>query len=151
MPATTEIQIQQVIPYLVYDDAEAAIDFLTRALGFSERFRMPMPDGRIGHCELALGDSVLFLASAYPELGLTGPGETVHAQVLCYVEAVDAHYSQARQAGATVVGEPETQPHGDWTYRIVDPQGRRWIFSQHVKDVDPSEMETSAETGAAKP
>ena len=141
-----------MIPYLGYDDAEAAIDFLTSAFGFSERFRMPMPDGRIGHCELALGDSVLLLASAYPELGISGPGETVHAQVLCYVDDVDAHYAQAREAGATVVGEPEDQGYGDRSYRAVDPQGMRWIFSQHVEDVDPSQMdaETPSQTGAAE-
>ena len=41
--------VQRVIPYLVYADAAAAIDFICNAFGFEERYRFPMPDGSIGH------------------------------------------------------------------------------------------------------
>ena len=45
---------QAVFPYLAYADAPAAIDFLVTAFGFSERFRYPVPDGRLGHAELEM-------------------------------------------------------------------------------------------------
>ena len=53
-----------------------------------------------------------------------------------YVDDVDAHFAQAREAGATIATEPEDQPHGARTYRATDPEGHRWIFSQQVRDVD---------------
>jgi len=126
---------QNIIPYLAYADAEAALDFLERAFGFSERFRFPMPDGRIGHAEVALAGNVLFLASAYPELGFTGPGAlgAVHGQVMCYVDDVDAHYERARDAGAVCLGEPRDTDHGDRSYRAMDPEGHRWIFATRLE------------------
>ena len=63
----------RIIPYLAYADVPAAIDFLCRAFGFEERFRMPMDDGRIGHAELTYGKEVIMLALVWPELGLASP------------------------------------------------------------------------------
>ncbi|MDJ0847488.1 MAG: VOC family protein [Myxococcota bacterium] len=141
MAKTPPDGMQRVIPYLTYSDAPKAIDFLCRAFGFEERFRFPMPDGRLGHAELACGDNVLMLASAFPEIGMASPQElpALHGQVMCYVDDVDAHCARAREAGATVVGEPEDQPHGDRSYRAVDPEGHRWIFATHVRDVPTEE------------
>jgi PhnB protein len=122
---------QKIVPYLAYADAEAALTFLERAFGFVEVFRFPMPDGRIGHAEVALGDNVLMLASTYPELGFASPQElgSVHSQVFCYVDDVDAHYARSRAAGAVVVDEPRDTDHGDRSYRAMDPEGHRWMFS----------------------
>ena len=67
---------QRLIPYLAYSDAPAALAFLSRAFGFEEKFRFPMPDGRIGHAELTLdGQVVLMLASVYPEMGFASPAD----------------------------------------------------------------------------
>lgn len=132
---------QRIIPYLAYDDAPGAIDFLCKAFGFEERFRFAMPDGRLGHAELAYGDNVLFLASAYPEMGHVSPCGLggVHSQITCYVDDVDAHYERAKAAGATIAAEPEDQFYGDRNYRALDPEGHRWVFSTHVRDVPPEE------------
>src|SRR5215510_6705449 len=96
--------MQRIIPYLSYADAPAAIDFLCRAFGFEERFRYPMPDGRIGHAELTYLGNVVMLASSWEGFGdspLHLP--SVHGQVYCWVDDVDAHFANARAAGATVV------------------------------------------------
>ena len=82
--------MQRIIPYLSYADAPAAIDFLCKAFGFEERFRYPMPDGRVGHAELGYRDNVVMLASAYEGFGespLRLPA--VHGQVYCFVEDVE--------------------------------------------------------------
>ena len=63
-----------------------------------------------------------------------------YSLVSCYVDDVDAHYEQAKAAGATILGEPEDQPYGDRSYRAVDPEGHKWFFATHVNDVDPSEL-----------
>ncbi|MEO0321914.1 MAG: VOC family protein [Myxococcota bacterium] len=129
---------QRIIPYLSYDDAPAAIAFIERAFGFTRRFVMPMPDGRIGHAELELGGHALLLASAYEEMGMASPKALakVHGQVMVYVDDVEAHHARARAAGATVTAEPEDQPHGARMYRATDPEGHRWIFAQQVRRVD---------------
>ena len=128
---------QRISPYLAYDDAPAAIEFLCQAFGFEERFRYPMPDGRIGHAELVYCDNVISLASTYQELGFASPLElpAIHCQIHCYVDDVDAHHRQARSAGATITVEPVDADYGDRIYRAVDPEGHRWIFAQYVRDV----------------
>ncbi|MEQ8766527.1 MAG: VOC family protein [Planctomycetota bacterium] len=133
---------QRVIPYLAYRDAPAAIAFLCRAFGFEERFRIPMPDGRVGHAELGLGDNVLMLASCYEEFGMGSPQDlpAVNAQILCYVDDVDAHFERARAEGAIVIAEPEDQFYGDRSYRAMDLEGHRWSFATHVRDVSLEEM-----------
>ena len=128
---TTQESRQRFIPYLAYENAPAALDFLCEAFGFAERSRMPMPDGRIGHAEVVHGDQVLYLASVYPEFGLAAPMnlEAVHCQIFCYVDEIDAHFEKSKAAGAIIVSEPENQEHGTRTYRAMDPEGHRWMFS----------------------
>lgn len=146
MPANPPAGMQRIVPMLVYADAPAAVEFLTRAFGFEERFRLPMPDGRIGHAELGLGDNAITLASVYEELGFASPRDLAgrHAQILCYVDDVDAHHARAREAGATIAAPPADQFYGDRTYRAVDPEGHRWIFATHVRDVAPEDLQPPA-------
>jgi uncharacterized glyoxalase superfamily protein PhnB len=121
--------VQRFIPYLVYADAPAAIDFLCRAFGFVERARHRMPDGKIGHAELGLDDQRLMLASVYPGFGDTPLHlPTVHSFVYCLVDDIDAHFARARDAGATIVGDVEEQ-HDERAYRALDPEGHRWFFA----------------------
>lgn len=126
--------MQTIIPYLAYEDAPAALAFLCEAFGFEERFRMAMPDGRIGHAEIALGDSVLFLASLWKEVGNMSPKDLpgVHCQLYCCVDDVDQHFRRARERGATVINEPSDQGHGERTYRALDFEGHRWIFGSPI-------------------
>jgi uncharacterized glyoxalase superfamily protein PhnB len=133
---------QRVAPYLSYADAPAAIEFLCKAFGFEEQFRLPMPDGRLGHAQLRFGENVVMLASAFPEMGFVSPRNLagVPSQVHCWVDDVDAHYQRARAAGATIVAEPADQPYGDRSYRATDPEGHRWIFATHLRDVPPEEV-----------
>lgn len=137
---------QRLVPMLVYKDAPAAIDFLCRAFGFEERYRLPMPDGRLGHAELEFQGHVVALASEYGEMGLESPRDlpTRHVQLNCYVDDVDAHYARAAAAGATILEPVTDQFYGDRNYRAVDCEGHRWIFSQRVKEVSPEELQKAA-------
>src|SRR5207245_8913620 len=62
-----------VTPYLTVRDAAAAIEFYKKALGAEEIMRMPTPDGKIGHAELKIGDSIIFLADEFPQMGNKSP------------------------------------------------------------------------------
>jgi PhnB protein len=81
-----------VSPYLCVDGAAAAIEFYTAVFGASERTRMAAPDGKIGHAELQIGDSVLMLADPYPEINVRDPKAVGGTPVMLsvYVEDVDA-------------------------------------------------------------
>ena len=129
MPQNPPKGTQRIIPYLAYRDAPAAIDFLCQAFGFTERFRYPMPDGRIGHAELGFQDNIVMLASTYEGFGQSPIDlPAVHGQVYCYVDDTDAHFARAKAGGATITAEPANE-HGNRMYRAMDPEGHRWIFA----------------------
>jgi PhnB protein len=133
----------RVTPYLSVDGAAAAIDFYTGVLGATERFRMPGPDGKIGHAEIAFGDSVVMLADLCMEdqrgpLQLGGSPVTI----MVYVPDVDATYVRAVAAGAKGNAEPENKFYGDRGATITDPWGHVWHLSTHVEDVSPEEMDS---------
>ena len=125
----------QVCPMLSYHDAPAAIEFLGKAFGFEELFRMEMPDGKIGHAEVGYDGVRIMLASEFPELAFQSPREmeTLHSQLYVIVDDVDAHYERARAAGAVIVAEP-LEEHGDRFYRANDPEGHRWIFATPLEE-----------------
>jgi len=132
----------RVTPYLVVDGAQKAIEFYTTVLGATERMRMPGPDGRIGHAELQIGDSLIMLADEFPDMGAKGPsaygGSPV--SISLYVEDVDATFDKATEAGATVVRPLENQFYGDRSGTFDDPFGHRWTIATRVEDVSPEEM-----------
>ena len=139
--------MQRIVPSLTYEDAPAAIEFLCRAFGFEETMRMPMPDGRIGHAELAMYGNTLMLASAFEEVNAGSPKNLphLHASVDVYVDDVDAHYERAKAEGAEITQEPEEMFWGDRVYRALDPEGQRWMFHTKVRDVSHEEMQAAME------
>jgi PhnB protein len=138
----------RVTPYIYIDGAGSAIDFYCSVLGASERTRMPGPDGKIGHAELEIGDSVIMLADANPDMDVRSPksigGTPIALHV--YVDDVDSVFAQAMEAGAKQLRPVENQFYGDRSGQFEDPFGHRWNVATHVEDVPPDEM---AERAAA--
>ena len=135
----------RVSVYLCVDGAGAAIEFYTSVLGFTERNRMEFGD-RVGHCELALGDSLVMLSDEWPEMGVVGPktlGGTPMSMSV-YVEDSDATFAAALAEGATEIRPVENQFYGDRSGQFEDPWGHRWGVSTHVEDVDPEELSRRA-------
>jgi uncharacterized glyoxalase superfamily protein PhnB len=129
-PATAA-RLGTVTPYLIVDDGRRALDWYVDVFAARRRGEpIIMPDGRVGHAELALGDSVLMLADEFPELELLAPrargGSTVSLRV--EVPDVDATVERAVAAGAAL-----TRPVADEGYgrsgTVVDPFGHRWMVS----------------------
>ena len=131
----------RITTYLCVDGAAEAIEFYTAVLGFTERNRMTF-DGRIGHCELLLGDSMIMLSDEYPEMGVIGPktlgGTPMSMNV--YVEDSDATFAAAVAAGATALRPVEDQFYGDRSGQFEDPWGHRWGVATHIEDVDDDEI-----------
>ena len=132
----------QITPYLCTDPAAAAIEFYGQVFGAVERMRMPAPGGKIGHAELAIGDSLIMLADEFPEMGQRSPrsvgGTPVTLSV--YVDDVDGVFERAVNAGATPLRQPEDQFYGDRAGQFEDPFGHRWSVATHIEDVPPDEM-----------
>jgi uncharacterized glyoxalase superfamily protein PhnB len=124
----------RIAPHLIYDDTDAAIVWLTRAFGFSERRagRQSSPAGTVQRTQMDVGDSILTLG--LPSVHGTSPKGGVSSMLKVYVDEVDAHYRTAIEAGATIVLELATQPWGDRCYQVSDPEGHQWLFAQHVFD-----------------
>lgn len=136
--------MQAVTPYLLYEDATAAVEWLCEAFGFEERLRFADADGTVTHAELVLGDGELFLG--HPGPGYRSPkrlGATTHL-VHVYVDDVDAHHARAVAAGATVDGEPRDMPYGDRRYDAEDLEGQRWSFAQRLAEVAPEDWGATA-------
>jgi PhnB protein len=140
----------RVTPYLIVDGASDAIDFYRSVLGATERMRMAGPDGKVGHAELEIGNSVVMLADEHPEMGAVGPttvgGTPVSLHV--YVEHVDSVFEQAIQAGAEELQPLEDKFYGDRSGSFKDPFGHHWHIATHVEDVPPDEMGKRAAAAA---
>ena len=136
----------RVMPYLIVDGGAAAIDFYKSVLGASERMRMGGPDGKVGHAELEIGESVVMLADEHPDMDARGPksmgGTPVSLYV--YVEDVDGVFERAIEAGAKELQPVEDKFYGDRSGGFEDPFGHRWHVATHVEDIPPDEMEKRA-------
>ena len=142
---------RRVTPYLIVDGAAAAIDFYASVFGATERMRMDAPEGRVGHAELEIGDSVVMLADEHPEMNARGPRSTGGTPVSLhtYVEDADGVFDSAVEAGAKALRPVEDQFYGDRLGSFEDPFGHHWHVATHVEDVSPDEM--SKRMGEAAP
>ncbi|NYJ05955.1 VOC family protein [Petropleomorpha daqingensis] len=116
-------------PYLSVRDARAAMDFYCEAFG-ARVVGDPyvMDDDRIGHAEMEIAGTRLYLADDHPELGLSGPQEgQVSVSLNLAVSDVDAAVARAADLGATVQRPPADAAYGR-TGVVVDPYGHRWIL-----------------------
>ena len=120
---------QTVTPYLLYEDAGAAIEWLARAFGFRETERIDGPDGAVAHAELDVGDgSRIFLGG--PGGDYRNPKQVGRTSlVYVYVADVGAHHARAKEAGAAIVEEPHDEAYGDRRYAAEDPEGHLWYFA----------------------
>ena len=123
---------QIVVPYLLYADATRALDFLSRAFGFTETMRSEDGD-RIAHAEMSLGEGRIMLGQ--PGEGWESPKKRGVGTVLLYtyVDDFDAHFERAREAGAEIVEEPTEQQYGERVYHARDTEGHDWYFGQPVR------------------
>jgi len=129
-----------ITPYLLYEDVDAALGFLSRAFGFEETLRYTGAGGYVNHAEARLGDAVVYLGD--PGEQYRNPKELGQETVGLYVvvdEDVDALCERARAAGAEIREEPTDQEYGDRRFTAVDPEGQHWFFAQRIRDVAPEE------------
>ncbi|WP_130618546.1 VOC family protein [Dyella amyloliquefaciens] len=118
------------VPELAYDDIAEAAQWLCRTFGFQERLR--------------IGDHRVQLVYAGASMVVTERDEALHTAdmahaVMVQVPDVDRHHAQALACGAKIVRPPTDYPYGERQYAVEDIGGHRWVFSQSIADVDPSD------------
>ena len=143
---------QSITPYLICKGAAKAIDWYGKVLGAKELFRMPGPDGVIGHAEVRIGDSIVMLADEFPSMGAKSPQSLGGSPVglMLYVPDCDAVVTRAVAAGATLERPLQDQFYGDRSGTIVDPFGHKWTIGTHLEDITPEEMEKRSAEQMAK-
>lgn len=125
-----------VLPHLVYQNLEEAIDWLTRVFGFKEHYRYGNP---ISGSQMHLGDAWIMLHGLRPDsttpalLGYRTQGLTI------FVEDVAQHFHRTKSQGAKIVEDLHETIYGELQYGVEDLDGHHWIFSRHAHDVSPDE------------
>jgi PhnB protein len=132
-----------VTPYLIVDGAAAAIAWYVDVFGGTELMRLAAPGGKVGHAEVAIGDSRIMLADESPANDARAPGSFGGSPIslLLYVPNVDATTARAGAAGATVKAAPEDKFYGDRMSTLIDPFGHKWSVATHIEDVTEAEIE----------
>ena len=140
-------------PYLIVKGAAEALVFYKKAFGAEERMRCPMPDGRLGHAEVQIGNSIIMLADEFPEMDAKGPLSLGGTPVgIClYVLDSDAAFQRAVAAGAKVLRPIQDQFYGDRSGTVTDPFGHQWTISTHREDVSMEEIERRMKAMGSQP
>ena len=133
-----------VTPYLMVRDAARFVEFLTTVFDARVTEQLKRPDGKLGHTEVRVRDSLIMLSDASDDHPATP------VMLHFYVEDVDATFARAVQAGGTVVAEPAVQFYGDRSGGVKEPCGNTIWIASHVEDVAPDELQRRAAAAMAK-
>ena len=128
--------------YLTTADCAAAIDRYVRHLGANERYRLEMPDGKIAHAELQIGDCIVMLSDEFTEMGTLSP-QTLGGSPLSlnvYVDDADATFAAMLADGASELFEVKDQFHGDRSGKLRDPFGHIWHIASNTEDFSSDEI-----------
>jgi uncharacterized glyoxalase superfamily protein PhnB len=132
--ANRSVPSSTVIPELVYDDVERAVEWLCRAFGFGVRWQAGEH-----RAQLRVGDGAVVVRDRPPDVdpGALVPGAC--SSVLVRVEDVEARRDGAVACGARVVRELRDHPYGERQCTVEDLAGHRWTFTQSIADVAPEQ------------
>jgi uncharacterized glyoxalase superfamily protein PhnB len=127
-----------VTPYLIVKGADKFIAFMTTVFDAKVTEQLIHPDGRIGHTELRIGDSLIMLAEVPDDKSPTP------IMLHLYVEDVEAAFNRAIDAGAASVTAPADQFYGDRSGGVIEPSGNTIWIATHIEDVPPHELHRRA-------
>lgn len=122
-----------VVPCVLYEDPMTVVGWLSDVLGVREVVRATLPDGWVGHVELRRDGFIILLGRRGGQLA-----DTVSLTQV-FVEDVAAACDRATSAGGVILDEPGDRPWGVCQAVVADPQGQRWVLTQHVRDTDPAD------------
>lgn len=127
----------QIVPYLYYEDAGPALEFMQKAFGFEIEYVFRSPtDDRVLTAKVRTGSGVILVGPGMEFFGTRAveDPEFVSSMTYVFVDDVDAHYARAKAAGAEIRAEPHVHVGGNKQYTASDPGGQRWTFAQPVEE-----------------
>ena len=127
-----------VTPYLMIKGAAQFIAFMTAVFSAKVTEQLMQADGKPGHTELRVGDSLIMLS----EVKAGSPPTPIMLHV--YVDDVDAAFERAVRAGGKVVAAPTNQFYGDRSGGVIEPSGNTIWIATHIEDVSPAELQRRA-------
>jgi len=127
MPEAKPVTVEGVSPYLYYEDAGAALDWLARVFGFGPSTRYVDAEGTVREAEIAAGASTIMVSGGRAP----GPDDGRGLLLIVHLDDVDAHHARTVAAGVEAA-PPVDKPYGPRAYDITDPWGYRWTFWQPV-------------------
>jgi uncharacterized glyoxalase superfamily protein PhnB len=136
MPQNRSVPAEAILPHVTYDDLERAIQWLSKALGFAEHYRYGQP---VSGAQMSLGRAWIMVNAARTDRGSPARVGSCTQSLTVFVDDVATHFERARTAGCAIVEELHETVYGERQYGVVDIEGHHWLFSQHVRDVDPTE------------
>lgn len=132
------VPVDTVLPHLVYRNVGEAVEWLSRVFGFREHYRYGEPGNENG-AQIFAGNACIMIGRVRgPEE--EGPERRPCAQTLTiFIQDVEDHYAKSKAAGATIVEEPHETVYGEFQYAATDPDGHRWLFARHARDLAPED------------
>ncbi len=129
-----DTRVTRIFPFLRYQDAPAAFEWLATAFGFEKQMIVPGPKGTIAHAQLKYGGGIVMIGTSQDdEMRLKSPVEAGGATqgIYVHVDDVEAHHDRARAAGAEIVVALEETPYGSREYVARDIEGHLWSFGSY--------------------
>ena len=127
-----------VTPFILVKGADRVIDFLQRAFGASEIYRLKHEDGSVWHSQIKIGDSMIMLGDVQDKQ------PSMASSIYLYLPDADTAYQNALKAGGTSIMPPEDQFYGDRSGGVRDPIGNMWWTGTHIEDVSHDELDRRA-------
>lgn len=122
MALTTNLPdgLRSITPYFTVSDAARLMEFLVAVFDATIILDKRYPNDTIQHARLRIGDSILMMNESSDEY----PANV--SQIHLYVENIDIAFTNAMEAGATVLMKPNNRPHGDRMAGVKDSCGNVW-------------------------
>jgi PhnB protein len=139
-----------ITPYLSIEGAAEALEWYKKAFNAKELARQTMPDGKIMHARIRIGDSLVMMSDAIQGGTTKSPkslGATT-ATMHIYTKNADKMFNQAVDAGAKVVMPMDNQFWGERYGQLQDPFGHNWSVSMQV-EMSKQEMKEKQEKAIA--
>ena len=127
----------RMYPRLAYRDERAALEWLVRVFGFTERREARMESRDTGDDNmlawLEFGDGLVMIGHSNEDVHrIASPLDRGGATSMINVDVddIDAHYERAVREGAEITMPIEDAFYGSRRYEASDLEGHRWHFDE---------------------
>ncbi|NYF52810.1 VOC family protein [Tunturiibacter gelidoferens] len=136
MIANRSVPVDTLLPHIFYRDLAAAIDWLTKTLGFAEHYRYGDP---LSGAQMHLGDAWIMVQSTRADRAAPAQLGAYTQSLTIFVEDVESHFQHTKSSGATIIEELNETVYGELQYGALDLDGHLWLFSRHARDLSPEQ------------